>query len=172
MPGVSIKIICESGLFTIAFIAFLVVCGLFAVAATFSPTNEFIMLDFPTLVFLLLTQNLISYYLPPHVFVCLSSFYLLIGKHCYLFYYTPIILKSLSNFVNKLIFLTKYCTFLFCYKLYEIIRVLYVLLEHLYIHYIFVLILDFHVIFLFDFFIYCIHCISSLFSNIYSCSNF
>ena len=51
MPGVSIKIICESGLFTIAFIAFLVVCGLFAVAATFSPTNEFIMLDFPTLVF-------------------------------------------------------------------------------------------------------------------------
>ena len=47
-------------------------------------------------------------------FVCLSSFYLLIGKHCYLFYYTPIILKSLSNFVNKLIFLTKYCTFLFC----------------------------------------------------------
>jgi len=29
-----------------AFIALRVVCGLFAIAATFSPTNEFIMLDF------------------------------------------------------------------------------------------------------------------------------
>ena len=46
----SIKTICEFSLFTIPLIAVLVVCTLFAIAATFSPTNKFIRVDFPTFV--------------------------------------------------------------------------------------------------------------------------
>ena len=50
IPGVSVKIICEFSLFTIPLIAVLVVCTLLAIAATFSPTNKFNNVDFPTFV--------------------------------------------------------------------------------------------------------------------------
>ena len=57
IPGVSVNIICEFSLFTIPFIAVLVVCTLFAIAATFSPTNKFINVDFPTFVLPIIVTN-------------------------------------------------------------------------------------------------------------------
>ena len=58
-PGVSIKIIWEFSLLTIALIAVLVVCDLFTVIATFSPTNLFISVDLPTLVLPIIAKILI-----------------------------------------------------------------------------------------------------------------
>ena len=115
---------------------------------------------FRHLSFLLFIQNLTSFFYllglcrgrlkSPSTLLCFN-FYLLVNIN-FLYYYTPIFLKSLSNFVNKSIFFSKYYIFLFYCMLYVKAHVLYVHLEHLYIHYIFVLKLDFHVIFLFCFF--------------------
>ena len=51
IPGVSKKIICEFSLFTIPFICVLVVCGLFAIAAIFSPIKEFNNVDQEAILF-------------------------------------------------------------------------------------------------------------------------
>ena len=56
MPGVSVNIICEFSLFTIPFIAVLVVCTLFAIAAIFTTGFPFTLL-YIVLAFILPEDN-------------------------------------------------------------------------------------------------------------------